>query len=111
MIFIKHLPKDRLLFALWKEARIAPFFYYCPEKATDISLEIVTDDINNMINNSRDIDLTTYHSRLLYINITSDLVDVSDYNTYNGTGKAERVINELKKEELTKTIITYHKFF
>ena len=110
-IFIGLLPKDELLLALWKEARVAQYFYNCPEKLEELTLDVVRCDINNMIMNGRDIDLTTYHGKLLYINITSDTIDIADYNMYNGIGKAEKIINNLKKIELEKTALNYYKFY
>jgi hypothetical protein len=110
-VFIKYLPKDKLLFSLWKEARMAQYFYYCPEQLEQITIDNVTSDINFMIMNGRDIDLTTYHGKLLYINITPDVIDVFNYDMYNGRGKAKLIINKLKKDELEKSIVAYYKFF
>ncbi len=110
-IYIKYLPKDKLLYELWNGARYSPNFYYCPELKPTLTLQTVTDDINHMINNDRDIDLTTYHGRMLFIDITNDYIDTFNYDLYNGRGSAKKIIDILKEEELKRTICTYFKFF
>ena len=74
-IYIGYLPKDRLLYELWLHARRSPNFYYCKELSPILTLEIAKKDINFMLADSRDIDLTTYYGRMLYIDITGDYVD------------------------------------
>ncbi len=110
-IYIKHLPKDVLLYELWKAARNSPNFYYCKDKRPTLDLETCTNDINHMINNKRTIDLTTYYGRLLYIDITNDYFEDSTYNAYNGDGSAQKIIDALKERELKHTICVYFKFF
>jgi hypothetical protein len=33
------------------------------------------------------------------------------YNSYNGNGLAEKIISEIKKEEMNKVLLSYYKFF
>jgi hypothetical protein len=109
-VYIKHLPKDKLLYELWKSAKPARQFYYCKDLIPEVDKSTITDDINHMIANNRRIDLTTYHGKQLFIDITDDFVDCFDYDLYNGHGVAEKIIIDLKKEELAVSICTYVKF-
>lgn len=109
-IFIKYLPKDQLLYELWKSAKKSKYFYYCPELIPNLTVEQAANDINHMLYSGRSLSLTTYYGKMMYINITNEMVDVNEYNIYNGDGVAEKIIQELKKQELNNTICTYYKF-
>lgn len=110
--YIGYIPKDKLMFELWKFARKSPYHYYLPNIADPkVTLDEIRNDINFMIENNREIDITTYHGKLLFINITTDTVDTKQYNMYNGTRAAENIIRKLKLEELEKSILNYYKFF
>jgi hypothetical protein len=110
-IYIKYLPKEQLLFELWKYARISPNFYYCKDLSPVLTIEDARKDINCMLANNRDIDLTTYYGRMLFIDITGDYVDTFNYDLYNGLNKAKKIIDLLKEKELRHTLYTYYKFF
>lgn len=110
-IYIKHLPKDKLLYELWLAARKSPNFYYCPNAAPILDLETARTDINHMIVNERRLDLSTYYGRMLYVDLTDDTFDSDTYDLYNGRGKASKIVRELKKIELKKTVLCYYKFY
>jgi len=111
LVYIKYLPKDVLLYRLWCNARPAQYFYYCPETRHTLTLDQVRDDINNMLANGTEITLGSYQGKLLYVKISDDYLDTLQYNSHNGNGSAERIINEIKKEELNKVLLAYYKFF
>ena len=110
-VYIKHIAKDVLLYELWRAARNSPNFYYCKDLQPTLTPEVTKSDINHMINNERKIDVTTYYGRMLYIDITDDYADVLTYESYNGQGSAEKIINKLKIQELQKSICRYFTFF
>jgi len=110
-VYIKYLPKDVLLYRLWQNAKISHYFRFCKELVPVLTIDIAKNDIQQMIINNRAINLTTYYGRILYINITDDYVDVFKYNLCNGNGLAEKIISQLKKEEMQSTICTFYKFY
>lgn len=110
-ILIKYLPKDKLLFELWKAARISPNFYYCIKFVPTLTLDVVKNDINHMLSDKRDIELTAYYGRMLFVNITGDYMDTTEYDLYNGKYAAKKIIDDLKEGELYNTLCTYYKFF
>lgn len=109
-VYIKHLSKDILLYKLWEAARNSPNLHYCAEYYPVLTLELTKNDINFMINDGRNLDLTTYYGKMLYIDITNDYVDVFMYEVYNGNGSAKKIIKQLKEQELRKAICTFYKF-
>lgn len=110
-IYIKYLPKDKLLFELWNAARSAPNFYYCKELSPILTLLDAKRDINHMIANNRDVELTNYYGRMLFINITKDYIETTNYDLYNGRHSAKKIIDALKAQELNGLLCTYYKFF
>ena len=111
IIFIKYLPKDKLLYELWKNAKPAQYMYYCKALAPTVTESEVKRDINNMLRNNRGIELTTYNGRLIFSDITEDYFDPFTYNMYNGKKMAEKIINNLKTEELKRTVLNHFKRF
>jgi hypothetical protein len=111
LLYIKFLPKDKLLWYLWKNAKIAHYMYYCPKLAPVLTLNKVRRDINYMIENGRNIELNTYYGKLLFVNITGDYLDTFTYNIYNGCSAAEHISTDLKIEELSRCVLKYHTFF
>ena len=89
---IKYIPKDKLLYQLWKYAKKANHFYHCNDKAPILTEQQARDDINYMIQDNRPLELTTYYGRLIFVNISSDYLDTFTYNMYNGDDMAERII-------------------
>ncbi len=110
LVYIKYLPKDKLLYELWLSAKPSRYFYLCKELLPTTDLSIIKNDINHMIVNGRRIDLTVYYGRRLYIDITDDTVDCSNYDMHNGYGVAEKIIERLKEDELRRSIVNYIKF-
>lgn len=104
-IHIKHLPKDKLLFLLWKYAKPAQYFYYCKNLIPKLKLSTVRFDICHMIENNRPIHLTTYQGKLIYCDLSDDDFDPYEYNAYNGAGLAEKIINYLQTKELRRIIL------
>lgn len=110
-IFIKHLPKDRLLHALWMFARHSSYIRFSSVPPAVLTLTQAREDINNMIANDREIFVTTYYDRSLYVDITGDYLDEFNYDIYNGRGLAEKIINQLKQQELDAVLLTFEKFY
>lgn len=111
MIYIKYLPKDILLYTLWENARCATYFNNCNELIPKLTLCKTQRDIKFMITVGRNIHLTIYYGKLLFIDITKDYIDVSKYNFYNGKGLAKKIIDLLKVREMQKIICKYYLFF
>jgi hypothetical protein len=111
LIYIKLIPKDKLLLALWESAKNTQYMYFCPELVPCLTLAKARRDINYMIQEKRDLELTTYYGKLIFVDITGDYLDPYIYNLYNGKNTAERVVKELKKQELERTILRYFTFF
>ncbi len=109
MIYIKHLAKDKLLYALWKAAtRRSHYLYYFHDDLPQTTLNKIRRDLNHMIKNNRPLYLTTYYGKLLYIDISNDYLDDETYNMYNGAKKAEKIINDLKQDELEESLLRYY---
>lgn len=109
-VYIKYLPKDKLLYELWKPARRSQYLYYCPKSVPQLTLEKAKRDINHMIENSRDLDITTYYGKLLFIDISGDYMDPFTYNLYNGRGTAEEIIKKIKIEEMNRSVLKFYTF-
>ncbi len=109
--YIRFIPKDILMLELWKAARKSPYHHYIDIKETQLTLEEIRNDINYMILNNRDLCVTTYYGKMLFIDVSKDYVDTNLYNLYNGKNKAELIIRNLKLKELEKTLIKYYTFF
>ncbi len=107
-IYIKYLEKPLLLYNLWKNAKISHYFYECPDIKFDINIEIVKKDINFMLEASNKINVSVYHGKNLYVDITDDYLKCDMYNILNGKFKAENIILELKTDEMKKSILRYY---
>jgi len=103
-IYIKHLPKDKLLYNLWLKAKTAKYM----NKPINLTLDQVKTDINFMIKNHREIELTTYHGKSLFVNITHDHLDPFTYTQFNGDDIVQSIITNMKKQELKKSICKYY---
>lgn len=106
-IYIKFIDKSDLLFELWKNAKTTHYFYDCPEMSYNIDIHKVKQDIQNMINNKK-IDVSVYHGKNLYVELSGDYLKSNLYNLLNGKSKAEQIVSELKIRELKKTILKYY---
>ena len=113
LIYISGLPKDKLLYELWRHARPSPFFLYCKDKLPMLTLTQARLDINEMLKNNYNIYLNTYYGKTLYIDISGDVFDMTDYAAYNRIDekKVIEIINKLKIEELNQFILKYYIFF
>ena len=113
IIYINHLPKDKLLFELWKNARTSPYFVFCEDKIPKLTLAQVKTDINEMLKNNRELNLTTYYGRMLYIDITGDFMDTIDYEAFNRLPEEKiiAIVNKLKFEELHNAICKFYIFW
>jgi hypothetical protein len=109
-IYIKYLPKDKLLWELWSHAKLAQYMQLCPELSPELTQSDAMRDINFMIHNNRNIELTTYYGRLLFVDITDDTFDAFTYDMYNGRGTAKDITDKLKIAELRRTICKYYMF-
>lgn len=107
-IFIKYLPRDKILYRLWEHAKKANQFHYCSNIAPILTEQQARNDINYMLQDSRKLELTTYYGRILFIDITGDYLDTFTYNIYNGDNTAENIIRLIKLEEMSKIILNYH---
>ena len=107
-IYIKYLPKDKLLYYLWRGARLSTYFVYCNDKIPILTLSKARRDINYMLQNKSDIKLTTYYGRPLFINISTHWISSDDYNIYNGKNTLERIVKRIKLEEMQKSILRYY---
>ena len=76
-IYIANLPKDKLLFELWQNAKDSYYFVFCKDKLPKLTLSQVKLDLEEMKKNLS-IHLTTYYGRMLYIDISGDFMDTSD---------------------------------
>lgn len=110
-IYIKYLPKDKLLYQLWKYAKPAYYMYYCKDTIPVLTLEKAKQDINYMIHNNRTINISTYYGKQIFIDITGDYLNTLEYNLYNGRNLAEYIIDNLKKEEMQRSVLKYYTFF
>ena len=107
-IYIKHVPRDKLLYRLWENAKKSNHFYYCEELAPELTEQQVRTDINYMMEHGNDIKVTTYYGRLLFIDISDDYIDPFPCDLYNGFGYTQHAVNMVKLEELRKIVINYH---
>lgn len=110
LIYIKHLPMGKLLWALWSNAKLDRYMQLCPELAPELTQAQAWRDINFMLMDQRPIALTTYYGRLLFVDITNDYLDVFTYDMYNGSGMAKKITNKLKLEELLRSMCKYYTF-
>ncbi len=107
-MYIKYLPKDALLYALWCKAKTAPILYHYKNYKPVLTIETVQADLNAMIKNNRPMQLSVYHGKYLYVDLTNETFDSVMYNSYNGWRQAEKIVSELKLQQLQKMILTYH---
>lgn len=108
MVDISHVPKDILLFELWSAARSSP--YTANVKPENITLDKIRYDLHYIrLNNCTE--LTHYHGRILFVDITHDKFDTTQYNIYNGRFLAEKIIAKVKLGDLRRMITRYYTIF
>jgi hypothetical protein len=108
LVYIKHLPKNKLLYHLWESAKIIHYFKLVPNNIPICTISNIDEDILYMNLNKRDIELTTYYGRALYVNLSNDYMDTFAYDMHNGRGTCKKIIQQLKKEELQKSIMRFY---
>ena len=111
LVYIKDLPKDELLYKLWLVAKKSQYLYYYNGDLPMLTRATAKQDLSQMIINKRDLSLTTYYGKLLYIDLSEDWLDTSIYNLYNGQRLAELVISTLQLEEMQRTVLRYYTIF
>lgn len=104
MKYIKHLPRDKLLYLLWKKARPSGELKFCRSQIPTLTKKIARRDA------CTSLDLTVYYGRLLFVDLSSDFVNTELYNLYNGRNLADKIIDKLAYKEMLKTILVYYKF-
>jgi hypothetical protein len=106
LISIKHLSKDLLIHELWKNAKVSEFAKYTLVLEEPYK-EVIQLDVHHMLSYGK-IELSLYYGKLLYIDITDDISDMTYYNLYNGYNLGQKVIAQLKLKELEKIILNYY---
>lgn len=108
-VYIGLIPKDQLLYELYQRAKPSNYFRHCKELLPKLEFSDVRRDLYWLIVNKSRIDFTVYYGKMLYIDITDNYVDTTDYNARNGCKLAEFVINLMKLITMRYTLLTYHK--
>jgi hypothetical protein len=108
MLDIRFLPKYKILYDLWNNARKAPFMYYGNFQLDPV--KNIKNDINNMFADKGYIDLTTYYGRLLFIKIYNNRLENNMYDCYNNN-ISKKIIADNKLEQMKKCILNYYKCF
>lgn len=110
-VYIGNLPKEILLYNLWKNAKYLHFFNIIGKKYRPIlTIKIACEDIGMMIKNNRRLELAGYYGKNLNIDISGDYLDLYEYELSNGSGIIRKVIRKLKKKEMKKTITKFYLF-
>lgn len=104
MINIKYLPKDVLLYKLWKRAKVIPYFRK-PKIELILTKERAKKDALSM---KKGTYLTYYYGRTLFVDITQDDLDYTIYNMQNGRDAAQKVVRKLKTKELKRLCLRYY---
>jgi hypothetical protein len=107
MIYIRNIPRDILLYELWKYAKPSPYFKHCTYAIPLLTVELARDALNDMIANNNLLSVCTFYGKTIYADITDDYLDQTDYDIYNGKGLAKTIINNIKKKLLNRCLIKY----
>lgn len=107
MLYIKGIPKDLLLYELWNHAKTSPYMKYCPDAKPTLTPELANDALRNMISNNDKLLVCTFYGRLVYVDITDDVLDGSNYDMHNGKKLASLVVAKLKKKLLDTCLLKY----
>jgi hypothetical protein len=107
MLFIKNIPKEVLLYELWLHAKSSPYIRYCPELKPVLTVELAKEALNNMISNNDLLSVCTFYGRPVYVDITNDTLDPSNYDMHNGKKLAELVVTKLKKKLLDACLLKH----
>lgn len=119
-INIKYLPKDELLYQLWKRARYIDYLKVaeicendcdltCSSKYLDDDLILTREQARkDVAEMSAGTLITYYYGRTLFVDITADDFICSKYNRCNGRNSANKVIEKLKIKELYKLALRHY---
>lgn len=105
-INITHIHKEDIIYELWKNAKISEFAMYNPV-IEEPCKEMIQLDIHNMLLSGR-IYFTLYYGKLLFIDITDNICDVTYYNSYNGRQLGQKILADLKIREMETSILKYY---
>jgi hypothetical protein len=110
IVYIGDLPKDKLLFYLWYNAKISDKYKHCGNIVNyEIpNLQTIKEDLNNIYKNNGNYFIGEYYFKELYIDIFPDNCYVHGYNLDNGYKHAQKIISMLKMEELRKCVTNYY---
>lgn len=108
MIYIKNIPKDLLLYELWKHAKLSHYLLHCNNLAPLLTLKDARYAINNMIANNDLISVCTFYGRMIYVDITDDYLDSYNYDMHNGKNAAKKIVDKLKLDQLSQCVIRYY---
>ena len=104
LIYIKYLPKAEIIYNLWVHAKYAKYADDCIDKMPTLYLNDVKKDLLEMEKNKRDIELTLYYGKMLFININGDYLNPATYDSYNGYKLAKYIICQVKIDEISKCL-------
>lgn len=107
MLFIRNIPKEVLLYELWLHARSSSYFRYCPDLKPVLTVELAKKALNELISNNSLLSVCTFYGKPLYVDITDDIFDPTDYNDNNGDSLGELVVTKLKKRILDECLLKH----
>lgn len=105
---IQYLPKDILLYHLWKHAKVIHYFENVkdiPKESITLTIDKAREEIAHM---EPETYLTYFYGRTLFIDITGNDFYCGAYNRRNGKNLAQLIIRELKIAQLEKTALKYY---
>ena len=106
LIYIKYLPKDEIIYNLWIYAKYAKYADDCIEQMPTLYLNNVRQDLQMMEKNKRELELTLYYGKMLFVNIEGDYFSPSTYDLYNGYNLAKYIICQVKINEFRKCLLS-----
>jgi hypothetical protein len=111
VVCIKYLPRDLLLHELWLGAMMCQNLARCTQLAPNLTLAQVKKDIRFMGRDKRELSLTTYWGRSLFVKLSGNYLDTFTYDMMNGPGRGRAVIDRLKRQELGRMVVRFYTHF
>lgn len=120
IVNIKYLPKDELLYQLWKKARNIPYLDVdeiceddcdrtCSSKYLDEDLILTREQAKKDVAEMPPGTFITYYfGRTLFVDITSDDFICNKYDQCNGRRLANKIVNIVKVKELYKLALRHY---
>lgn len=105
---IRYIPKDVLIKELWTYAVKSKFLHYCDINIT-LNNQKIQSDLYNMISNGDKLKFGIYHGKSLYVDVTSDTLDLKKYISYNGKTIC-KIITQLQIFQMKEAILRYYLF-